>query len=409
MKQPKAVYAARMQAMMARDAEIFGGSMSRQRDFDARHSVKANGCWLWRGHISRTGYGVFAYKAGCKVTAHRYALLVTAGLPPDGAVYYACHKCRNKNCVNPDHLYWGTPKQNVRDAWDDPNRRTEEYRLRAKYAEKLSNEHVRNIWHKYWQNGESLGDLAEEFGVNSRYLSELIKGRYRKHVTRHLPKPKTRLTPTSAHRAEKNGNALFTNEQVQAMRRVLCGVCIETNLAKLLGVTTGVVSHIATGYNWKDLPWPDGTQPRDPAKSNVYGPKAPVRNVKAKRSRHDLTVTEIRAIFKEYWDRNEGQREIAGRYGTDNCTVSFIVNRKFGAKHTTDLKTNPDRKRRVCATRSPFTGHAKITPHQLAEVRRYIAAGVTNSEISAKYDRISSNMVQGIRSGKTFAKVKTPK
>lgn len=69
------------------------------------------GCWLWVGHINRTGYGHMRVM-GKTVMAHRlsYALLVK-----EPKKLHVLHKCDTPCCVNPDHLFLGTNQDNVND------------------------------------------------------------------------------------------------------------------------------------------------------------------------------------------------------------------------------------------------------------------------------------------------------
>lgn len=76
------------------------------------YRVDENGCWRWLGHVSRYGYGVWggAHKVWGTDFAHRIVWLQQRGPIPQGLVLD--HKCRVRDCVNPDHLRICTVKEN---------------------------------------------------------------------------------------------------------------------------------------------------------------------------------------------------------------------------------------------------------------------------------------------------------
>lgn len=66
-------------------------------------------CWIYTGRVTKNGYGELTPK----IKAHRYAYERAFGAIPKGKII--CHKCNNKLCVNPQHLYVGTSKDNYKD------------------------------------------------------------------------------------------------------------------------------------------------------------------------------------------------------------------------------------------------------------------------------------------------------
>lgn len=101
---------------------------------------KSGECWSWTAACRRTGYGAFKY-LGKVYDAHRFSWMLSHKKMPD---LWILHKCDNKKCVNPDHLFEGTRQDNIADA-------LVKGLLNRKYftpEEKL--EAQRAIWRKRW-------------------------------------------------------------------------------------------------------------------------------------------------------------------------------------------------------------------------------------------------------------------
>ena len=73
---------------------------------------KTDTCWNWKTPHAKLGYGfIYVYERGQKVPAHRVAWELLRGPIPEGL--QIDHLCRNRRCVNPDHLEPVTQHENI--------------------------------------------------------------------------------------------------------------------------------------------------------------------------------------------------------------------------------------------------------------------------------------------------------
>lgn len=127
-----------------------------------RHTIFApNGCWPWIGARFAKGYGRVRISRTKTRMAHRIAFELANGCQiPDGMM--VCHRCDNPPCCNPQHLFLGTARDNVRDCMHK-NRRAD-LKGERHPSVKLTVADVLTIRARRVA-GERLQDIAAAFGV----------------------------------------------------------------------------------------------------------------------------------------------------------------------------------------------------------------------------------------------------
>ena len=131
----------------------------------------SDACWLWTGHVGENGYGVISIK--CRAyKAHRVSYLIEHGrLDNDRLVL---HRCDVRNCVNPSHLFLGTPKDNSQDAVRK-GRNTKLYGEQNGKA-KLTRADVLLIRRMCKRGGVYQKTVAKQFGVSEATVSYVVNG-----------------------------------------------------------------------------------------------------------------------------------------------------------------------------------------------------------------------------------------
>lgn len=145
----------------------------------SRVKIDCCGCWNWNGVIRRDGYGVFRLNRK-NIAAHRAVFELFNGPIPDGL--YVCHKCDNRACVNPSHLFLGTPLDNSLDMVA---------KGRSSYGEKsgiakLKEDDVELI-KRMKDSGIRQFILAKKFGVSQGTISLIVLKKSWKHLLSETP------------------------------------------------------------------------------------------------------------------------------------------------------------------------------------------------------------------------------
>lgn len=159
------------------------------------HAPGLGACWLWTACKSAAGYGFFGM-GDRNMSSHRVAWMLTSGPIPPGM--WVLHRCDNPSCVRPDHLFLGTPTDNVRDMFAKGRARPQE-----------GDDH--------W--------FRRNAGVQV---------------------------------GEGNFNAILSAADVLQIKRRLIHGETPALLAASFGVGTSTICQIQAGRNWNSVPWPDG-------------------------------------------------------------------------------------------------------------------------------------------------------
>lgn len=136
------------------------------------------GCREWKKSLMKSGYGQVR-RRGKTYTTHRFSYLLTHGVIPDGLC--VLHKCDNRKCCNPDHLFLGTHQDNHDDMIAKGRKRWTPSLGSKQVAAKLREEDVIVIRDKL-ASGERGKDVAAQFGVSPSAVSLIKRGKGWRHV-----------------------------------------------------------------------------------------------------------------------------------------------------------------------------------------------------------------------------------
>lgn len=144
--------------------------------FNSHVKVMPSGCHEWQASRMASGYGRMSIDGNHR-GAHRVSWEITNGPIENGL--FVCHKCDNKLCVNPDHLFLGTQKENLNDC-------VRKGRTNRAHGERAARSTVTEIEvvkiRELARSGMMYRDIAKMFPIGTRGIGHIVRRRTWKHV-----------------------------------------------------------------------------------------------------------------------------------------------------------------------------------------------------------------------------------
>lgn len=134
-------------------------------------SKQSSGCWLWLAAKSRIGYGAFQALGESK--AHRVSFKLFNGEIPEGMS--VLHKCDVRNCVNPEHLFLGTQKDNMQDCARKGRLNSRNVNGTKNPMAKLDDHKIKTLF--FWKGKKPQAEIARMFRLSPMTISRLFNNK----------------------------------------------------------------------------------------------------------------------------------------------------------------------------------------------------------------------------------------
>jgi len=212
---------------------ILFGSSDVDRFWSKVDIKDSNECWNWIAGIGTNGYGQFSVKFK-KIGAHQFSYLLHNNIYEIPDKLCVCHRCDNRICVNPKHLWLGTYKDNSEDC-EQKNRTTKG----SKHGNsKLTEDDVVEIRKMYKNKQIGIKDIADIFGVSRTIIQRAATGDTWKHVDSPI--------------CEKRNKAVGLDLAVEIRRLYNTGEYKQKELCDIYGLLSSEMSEIINNKIWRE-------------------------------------------------------------------------------------------------------------------------------------------------------------
>lgn len=136
--------------------------------------ITESGCQIWTGALRPNGYGYLRFQSE-NISAHRASYTLAKGKIPENM--FVCHTCDNRSCINPDHLFLGSHKDNM----SDMTKKERQAKGIDHGGAKLTEEDVLII-KKRIKAGDTQPEIANDYNVLRAAISKIVTKRTWRHL-----------------------------------------------------------------------------------------------------------------------------------------------------------------------------------------------------------------------------------
>ena len=207
-----------------------------------------NDCWIWNASKDKKGYGNF-YFNGKKTLAHRASFEIHNDKIPVG--FLVCHKCDNPSCVNPDHLFLGTYKDNTDDMMK--KKRGNMHNEENHFGAKIKKEQIKIIFNM--SSNFSQREIAQKFNVSQCVIQNILHHKTWLNAGLRM----VNLTPKGRRPLQygsKNPKAKISEEHAIYILKIR-GSKSSRQLAMEFDVSEGTIRNIWARKTWTHIKVPE--------------------------------------------------------------------------------------------------------------------------------------------------------
>jgi len=211
------------------------------------------GCWFWTGAKTSSGYGTIGFNSEKHYT-HRLMHKIHNGFLSDDEPF-VCHTCDNPSCINPDHLWSGDHRDNMKDAAEKGRMSGGAVTGESHGEAKLTEADVIELRERYATEAVSQATLGEDYGITQGQVGGIVRGE--KWKTAGGPRTNTGAGRNGSNTGNKGGNRRLDAEAVKEIRTEYANTDkSQYDLADEYGVTRPAIGKIVRGDSWPDVGGP---------------------------------------------------------------------------------------------------------------------------------------------------------